>query len=169
MLRNIIEEINDMGNKKQDNNHKYLLKLLGSKGRDAENPEKTNEFKRIFKRLDANGDGKVTLQEYINQSRWKDEAKAKAIFNATDRNSNGTITVEEYIENRTITDEAKEIFNEMDKNSDGILTEEEFVENSKIEDKILAKQIFEKMDVDGKGELSLPRYLKIWGDWARED
>ena len=38
-----------------------------------------------------------------------------------------------------------------------------------IEDKILAKQIFEKMDVDGKGELSLPRYLKIWGDWARED
>ena len=49
------------------------------------------------------------------------------------------------------------------------IEEEEFVENSIIEDKILAKQIFEKMDVDGKGELSLPRYLKIWGNWARED
>ena len=87
----MIKETCSMENKKQDTNHKCLLKLLGSKGKDAANPEQINEFKRIFKRLDANGDGKVTLQEYINRSRWEDETKAKAIFNATDRNGNGTI------------------------------------------------------------------------------
>ena len=169
MPRNMIKETCSMENKKQDTNHKCLLKLLGSKGKDAANPEQINEFKRIFKRLDANGDGKVTLQEYINRSRWEDETKAKAIFNATDRNDNGTITVEEYIENRVITDEAKKIFNKMDTNNDGILTEQDFAENSIIEDKILARQIFREMDVEGKSKLSLPRYLKIWGDWARED
>jgi len=79
------------------------------------------------------------------------------------------MTEEEYIENRTITDEAKEIFNKIDKNGDGILTEQEFVENSIIADKDLARQIFRDMDVDGGGELSLPRYLRSWGSWARED
>ena len=57
----------------------------------------------------------------------------------------------------------------MDTNNDGILTEQDFVENSIIEDKILARQIFREMDIEGKSKLSLPRYLKIWGDWARED
>ena len=35
----------NMENKKQDTNHKCLLKLLGSKGKDAANPEQINEFK----------------------------------------------------------------------------------------------------------------------------
>lgn len=160
----MIEETSKMRNKKQTTNHKRLLKLLGSKGKDAATPNQINEFKRIFKRLDADGNGKVTLQEYINRSRWKDETKAKAIFNATDRNGDGVITREEYIENRTITEDAKKIFSEIDKNSNGILTEQEFAENSIITDKNLARQIFREMDVYSEGQLSLPRYLKIWGD-----
>ena len=138
-----------MGNKKQSTNHKRLLKLLGSKGKDAATPDQISEFKRIFKRLDADGDGKVTLQEYINRSKFKDKAKVRAIFHATARNGDGVMTEEEYIENRTITNEAKEIFNKIDKNRDGILTEQEFVENSIIADKDLARQIFRDMDVDG--------------------
>ena len=77
--------------------------------------------------------------------------KSEAYFNATDRNSNGVMTEEEYVENRTITDEAKEIFNRMDKDGDGVLTEKEFVDNSNIADKDLAGQIFKELDtLDGE-------------------
>ena len=89
--------------------------------------------------------------------------------NATDRNKDGIITEEEYVENRTITDEAKEIFNKMDENRDGIVTEQEFIDNSEILNHDLAQKIFRQLDINGEGQLSLPAYLRVWGNWARED
>ena len=150
-------------------NHQYFLQLLGAKGRNEATAEQVSQYRQIFKRLDADGDGKVCLQDYFERSRFNDPVKIRGIFNATDRNSNGVITEEEYVENRTITDEAKEIFNRMDKDGDGVLTEKEFVDNSNIADKDLAGQIFKELDTLDGEQLSLPRYLRVWGNWARED
>ena len=150
-------------------NHQYFLQLLSAKGRNAATVEQTSQYKQIFKRLDADGDGKVSLQDYFERSRFNDPVKIRGIFNATDRNGDGVMTEEEYVENRTITDEAKEIFNRIDENGDGVVTEKEFVDNSNIADKDLARQIFKELDTLDEGQLSLPRYLRGWGNWARED
>ena len=154
---------------RNDDNHQYFLQLLGAKGRHAATTVQVNHYKQIFKRLDADGDGRVTFQDYFERSIFNDPAKIRGIFNATDRNDDGIMTEEEYVENRTITDEAKEIFNKIDGDGDGVLTEKEFVDNSNILDQDLARQIFRELDVLDEGKLSLPAYLKIWGNWARED
>ena len=146
-----------------------FLKLLGYRGKDAATPEQVKEYKRIFEKVDENKDGKLTLEEYARNSKFKDEKKVKGIFNAADRDGDGIVTEEDYVENRIITEQAKEIFKEMDENSDGIVTEREFVKNALIADKDLAREIFKKMDKAGTGELTLPRYLRVWGDWARGD
>jgi len=82
----------------------------------------------------------------------------------------------------------RKIFAATDRNKDGIATEAEYVENRIITDE--AKAIFEKMDIDGDGKvtlkeftakevfsdfdtnadgyLTIPEYLRVWGNWARE-
>jgi Ca2+-binding EF-hand superfamily protein len=138
-----------------------LLKLLGYRGKNAATPEQVKEYKRIFKKVDENGDGKLTLEEYATNSRFRDEKKVRGIFNAADRDGDGIVTEEDHVENRIITEQAKEIFREMDENGDGIVTEREFVMNALIADKDLTREIFRKMDEAGAGELTLPRYLRV--------
>ena len=152
-----------------ENDHQYFMRLLGAKGRHSANIDQIGRYKQIFRRLDADRDGQVTLQDYLERSIFNDPDKIRGIFNATDRNKDGIITEEEYVENRTVTDEAKEIFNKMDKNRDGIVTEQEFIDNSEILNHDLAQKIFRQLDINGEGYLSLPTYLKVWGNWARED
>ncbi|GAB6166087.1 hypothetical protein JCM19992_20870 [Thermostilla marina] len=51
----------------------------------------------VFKRLDANGDGKVTIEEILKARRVnKDEAAAKALLAKLDSNKDGVIDVKEF-------------------------------------------------------------------------
>jgi len=86
---------------------------------------------------------------------------------AADSNNDGLVTKKEYIENRIITDEAKEIFVSLDANNNGILSKREFLDSGRIKDRSLAERVFEAFDRDGVEEVSLPRYLQVWGRWAR--
>ena len=109
------------------------------------------------------------MEEKKNQDNKGSISQADELKKFAELKEQGIITEEEYVENRTITDEAKEIFNKMDKNRDGILTEQEFIDNSEILNHDLAQKIFRQLDINGEGHLSLPTYLKVWGNWARED
>ncbi len=63
----------------------------------VEKPHATPEER--FKKLDADGDGKLTLAEFQANPRFKDEAtKAKAAeyFKKMDANSDGSVSLEEY-------------------------------------------------------------------------
>ena len=126
----------------------------------------TNKFLKDLMLMEM---AKLVCKIILNDQGSTIRLKSEAYFNATDRNGDGVMTEEEYVENRTITDEAKEIFNRMDKDGDGVLTEKEFVDNSNIADKDLAGQIFKELDTLDGEQLSLPRYLRVWGNWARED
>lgn len=46
-----------------------------------------------FKKLDANGDGKLTLEEYTGK---QDAEKAKEHFKALDKDGDGSLTLEEF-------------------------------------------------------------------------
>jgi len=115
---------------------------------------------------DENGDGLVSLSEYIENSPYKGGNLTK-IFEASDRDGDGFMTEQEFIDNRIITDEGKLIYGRMDADGDGMLTEAEFIENSNIEDKEWAKELFRELDPQGRGASTIPEYLKTYGNWAR--
>jgi len=113
-------------------------------------------YRRIFRRLDADGDGAVTEAEYVSRTRWP-EGKARAIWRASDANGDGKVTEAEYCRNRRVTDKAKEVFAWIDADRSGKLTEAELVAT--------AKRIFETMDKDRSGEVTIPEYLGTRWEW----
>jgi len=115
---------------------------------------------------DENGDGLVSLPEYIENSPYKGGNLTK-IFEASDRDGDGVMTEQEYINNRIITDEAKVIFNRMDANDDNTLSEAEFLMDCNISDERRAKELFKELDPQNRGASTLPEFLKTYGDWAR--
>lgn len=79
---------------------KYLLTLsllssaaFAQEGQPAAEKPKPN-FEAMFKKLDANGDGKISLEEFTGK---RDPAKAKAAFEKKDKNKDGFITMDEFV------------------------------------------------------------------------
>lgn len=54
---------------------------------------KSRDAAQVFKKLDANGDGKLTIDEFKGK---KDEERAKKAFAKLDANSDGAITADEF-------------------------------------------------------------------------
>ena len=61
-------------------NHQYFLQLLSAKGRNEATAEQVSQYRQIFKRLDADGDGKVSWQDYFERSRFNDYVKIRGIL-----------------------------------------------------------------------------------------
>ena len=113
-------------------------------------------YKRIFRRMDADGDGAVTEREYVSRTRWPED-KARKIWRASDANGDGKVTEAEYCRNRRVTDKAKEVFSWIDADKDGKLTEKEALATAKL--------IFQTMDKDRNGEVTIPEYLSTRWEW----
>jgi len=71
----------------------------GGKKPGGKGPDISPEFlKKIHKRIDANGDGKVTPDEFASRSMHRsDPNEAAAMFKRVDANSDGKITADEYV------------------------------------------------------------------------
>lgn len=138
--------------------HRQILAMMGAKGTEAASEQDIQQYKNIFGRMDADGDGLLTEEQYVKNSRHMNETARRKIFAATDRNKDGIATEAEYVQNRIITDEAKSIYEQMDKNNDGKLTKDEFE----------VEEVFDEFDMNSDGMLTVPEYLRVWGNWARE-
>ena len=147
---------------------RQMLELMGAKGLAGGSPEEIEGYKRVFQRLDSNGDGKLTKQEYIEEGMYGTKQMRTGIFGASDRNADGIVTEEEYVRNRIITDEAKQIFQKMDGNDNRNVTEKELIESSIVQDRKTAKELFRKLDTDSNGEVGMIEFLRSWGDLARK-
>lgn len=145
-----------------------ILALMGAKMENSGTPSALASYEAIFKRLDADGDDCLSTKEFIDEGTYLTRQAREGIFGASDSDESGFVTEDEYVVNRVITDEAKGIFGAMDKNGDGRLVEAEFVIAGKVEDKAFAAQVFRGFDLDGDGQLAIPEYLRVWGQWARE-
>ena len=67
----------------------------------ADAPKKKEGKKRpsaeqIFKKLDGDKDGKLTVAELVKSKRIKDEAKAKQVLARMDEDKDGSVSLEEF-------------------------------------------------------------------------
>ena len=138
--------------------HRRILAMMGAKGTEAASEQDIQQYKNIFGRMDADGDGQLTEEQYVKNSRHMNEMARRKIFAAMDRNKDSIATEAEYVQNRIITDEAKSIYEQMDKNDDGKLTKDEFE----------VEEVFDEFDMNADGMLTVPEFLRVWGNWARE-
>ena len=138
--------------------HRQILAEMGAKPIESTSEQDIQGYKSIFNRMDADGDGRFTEEQYVKNSKHMNEGARRKIFAATDRNKDGIATEAEYVENRIITDEAKSIFDNMDTDGDGKVTFKEFT----------VKEVFNDFDTNSDGHLTIPEYLRVWGNWARE-
>ena len=143
-----------------------ILAMLGAKGEADVQPAKLEEYRRIFRFIDANDDGNLSSKEFVDDGRYMTRQTRQEIFGASDANSDGVVSEKEYVTNRIITDEAKAIMIKMDESGDGKVARKEFIGHSGLPED-LSQAVFNEFDTDGSGELVTPEYLRIWGRWAR--
>ena len=60
----------------------------------ADKPKATPE--EAFKKMDKNGDGKVSKEEFIGKKDGEAKTKAEAAFTAKDKDKDGSLTLEEF-------------------------------------------------------------------------
>src|SRR3954463_12927561 len=66
-------------------------------GKPAAGAEKKADPEAAFKKIDANSDGKISLDEFkAGPMGKKDPAKAEEIFKKKDKNNDGSLTLEEF-------------------------------------------------------------------------
>ena len=146
---------------------RQVISMLGAQLEDGVSERELAGYRRVFGFGDADGDGRHSRREYVDEGVYMSRQARQGIFRAADSDDDGFVTQDEYVLNRIITDEAKRIFEQMDADRDGRLSEVELVGSGRLEDESLAREVFDALDSDGDGELVIPEYLRVWGRWAR--
>lgn len=61
-----------------------------------EKPKKKPDAAARFKKMDKDGDGKLSLEEFIGKREGEKKEAAEKVFNRKDKDSDGSLTVEEF-------------------------------------------------------------------------
>jgi len=77
-----------------------ILYTFDAKGKAAATLDRAAIYKRIFTRMDRDGDKKISQADYVQNSPYMTKEARKHIFAAADSNADGTLTRQEYIDNR---------------------------------------------------------------------
>ena len=146
-----------------------ILHRMGAKQEQGSTAKELDDYTNHFNRTDPNRDGKHTKEEYVDNGRFMTPQARAGIFRAADGNADGVVTRDEYVLNRIITDEAKTIVGGMDDDKDGSVERAEFVQHAAklLSDSELAEQVFAAFDANADGGITIPEYLRVWGQWAR--
>ena len=146
-----------------------ILRRLGAKLVREVTAKELDDYENHFNRTDPNRDGKHTKEEYVDNGGYMTPQARAGIFRAADGNADGIVTRAEYVLNRIITDEAKVIVQGMDDDKDGSVERTEFIKHATrlLSSPDLADQVFAAFDANDDGGITIPEYLRVWGQWAR--
>ncbi len=105
-------------------------------------------FEFIVQHCDANNDGKITLEEFINgMEAWKKKPDFESFL-------------KEY---------AKSLLNSLDKDKNGRIEFEEFLPFLGIKDEAKGRKIFNAIDTDGSGYLDLDELTHAWREYCTSE
>ncbi len=163
------------------------LLLTGAAG--AQDAKQTPKFDadKIFPKLDADGDGKVTKAEFkklteLGQGRLKERAEVlDMVFERLDANADGSLSKEEFAKFGAAAKQlagavkpqagvaslkdAEGTFKKLDADKDGKLTKEEFAKLPEQANLPKLKErlgpLFGQLDADANGALSLDEFKKV--------
>ncbi|MFC1862871.1 EF-hand domain-containing protein [Thermodesulfobacteriota bacterium] len=144
-----------------------ILDLLGAEQESGVTDKELQAYAKHFDGLDTDRDGKHSKREYIENGVYMNPQARRGIFGAADNNADGFVTWTEYVLNLIITDESKDIMQVTDADKNTKITRAEFVAGSPFKDKQLAAAVFDALDSNGDDTITIPEYLRVWGDWAR--
>ncbi|TGZ65107.1 hypothetical protein CRM22_006020 [Opisthorchis felineus] len=139
-----------------------------------------DKVKQILDKLDANKDGIVTYDEYkkvfeIEETRDQDSEKDKRtkillqLFEKLDVNHDGKISQEEWdkgVKSMQIDEEyGSKLRKYLDVSCDGVITKQEFMVGlGMVEDPIDWRKVFEALDKDKSGDISLEELKAVFDD-----
>jgi Ca2+-binding EF-hand superfamily protein len=147
-----------------------VFKRLGAQMESGLTYDVHQNYIRHFDLLDTNHDGKHSPEEYIENGVHMNAMARRGIFHAADEDRDGFVSKDEYVLNRAITDEAKAILQAMDEDRDGLIDKKEFLTHTVVSLKENpAKEVFDRLDINSDGSLTVPEYLRVWGMWARAE
>jgi Ca2+-binding EF-hand superfamily protein len=70
-----------------------LSLVYSAQAQNKENPSPLNT-QEFFNLMDRNGDGKISLDEYLKV--WKDKTEGEKVFRQLDKNGDGSLSREEF-------------------------------------------------------------------------
>jgi len=136
-----------------------------------------DEVKGLFKAIDADGDGMLSIEEMMKSPCSKfDREEVSAIFELGDSNGDGELDMGEFIaimypaageaisklsKNYPSIDEVKVLFKKLDIDNDGSITKEEMAENAIRFSAQEIDSIFALGDIDDDGQLDLEEFIGV--------
>jgi len=153
---------------------------VGSLGSSSSSVSLAQMRQELFKKLDADSDGKISQTEFASTQKTQDSAADEALFDQIDTDRDGSIseteqdafltTLEESQSaqgNRmppppptegssatSATDKVKELLTSLDTDGDGKLTETEFAALQETQDSAADEALFDQIDTDRDGSIS---------------
>ncbi len=168
ILTNVLENIKNF-NAKEKLQQATIAFIVHFQFASSEN----KELKKIFKKLDINGDGRLTYKELKdgfgklapgNRISGVSEADLNRIIEDVDQDMNGYIEYEEFlrvtVNKRNIISEnnLRLAFDKFDENKDGKLSMDEIKKVLGATDNQYIQQIIEKIDENNDGEISFEEF-----------
>ena len=151
-----------------------ILALAGSitcaqddRERKRENRERPNPAE-IMKKLDTNGDGSISKDEFLAGERAQNnpERAAKA-FTHMDSDGDGQLSPKDFAQRRGGGPDGRkrpnpaEIYKHLDKDGSGSISKEEFLSGERAQkNPEMAEKLFGKLDADNSGDISRDEFAK---------
>jgi len=136
--------------------------FLALQARKAKEKKKVAELEDAFKAADTDGDGKLSLHEWMEALKQSghnvSRSEVEEIFKEKDRDFDGTMSYEEFTGHDTKTELA---FRAIDKNGDGYVSKAEFKRICPNMTKEQMEAAFTKFDKDGTGKINYREFCQM--------